>query len=320
MEKPLISIVIPVYNTAKFIDKCILSARAQKYPNLEIVVVNNGSTDTSWDIIEKHAHDDSRIKAYTIEHVPTVKQSRDNCFYRADGEFIIPVDSDDSIAENYVENVWNRQYETDADFVGTTMVHLDTEDKIYMKCPVDNFDYTKIYNGKEAVSHTIGRWEFAINGALMRKQILCNNSVTDPNFEDFTDEYDSRLFLLNCKKVAFCRADYLYLYNPNSVGKSRNFNREKYLINTVRGLLPFIGQNYGRSVEYKRLCGSTVGVINSMLRFLRDNKNRNNKNIVNEGCGLIKDTLKRFQIKYAKGYGLKLVIHILIIRTKLLFI
>ena len=51
MEKPLISIVIPVYNTAKFIDKCILSARAQKYPNLEIVVVNNGSTDNSWDII-----------------------------------------------------------------------------------------------------------------------------------------------------------------------------------------------------------------------------------------------------------------------------
>lgn len=51
----------------------------------------------------------------------------------------------------------------------------------------------------------IAKWEFAINGALMRKQILCDNSVTDLNFEDFTDEYDSRLFLLNCKKVAFCR-------------------------------------------------------------------------------------------------------------------
>ena len=80
-EFPLITIAIPVYNTEEFLENCLKSAIAQDYPNLEILVLNNGSTDNSQSIIDKFAAADNRIVKYYIDHLETDKESKDNTYY-----------------------------------------------------------------------------------------------------------------------------------------------------------------------------------------------------------------------------------------------
>lgn len=62
---PLVSVIVPVYNTEKYLDKCIDSICRQTYKNLEIILINDGSSDNSLDICMKHQEKDSRIKIFS---------------------------------------------------------------------------------------------------------------------------------------------------------------------------------------------------------------------------------------------------------------
>jgi glycosyltransferase involved in cell wall biosynthesis len=251
MNYPKISIVIPVYNAAKFLDKCIQSARIQDYPNLEIVVSNNGSTDDSESIISRYAQQDSRIRAYTIAHVPTVKGSRDCAMAKATGEWVIALDADDSLEEGYVTKLWHRQQETGADWVGACMNFVYPDGTPRRCIPNDSFDFSMQISGLEAARRTLRRgWEIGANGALVRKAIFTvNTSVDNPNCKFYTDEYDTRVILSASRKVAFARANYLYLLNPNSEGKAANWGARKYGLQTYAGLIALTAELFGSGSE-----------------------------------------------------------------------
>lgn len=233
---PLISIVIPVYNSEKYIRKSLESALNQTYPNLEIVVGNNGSNDNSADIIREYVIKHDNISYFEIEHVPTVKQSRDNCIYRAKGEWIVALDSDDLLEPEYVMKLWNRHVETGADWVGGTMVGVDENQNIFFTIPRDNFDYSQIISGVEACKKTFP-WMFSANGALIKKEHYTNLYLDNPNCMLYTDEVDTRIHLINSTCVAFVRANYFYDFNPSSVGRSDNWGRVCYNATTALGLI-----------------------------------------------------------------------------------
>ena len=73
-KEPLINIIVPVYNTEKYIRKCLDSIVNQTYRNLEIIVVDDGSTDSSGDICDEYAHKDARIKAVSYTHLDVYKR------------------------------------------------------------------------------------------------------------------------------------------------------------------------------------------------------------------------------------------------------
>lgn len=248
---PIISIAIPVYNTGKYLSKSLDSVVEQSYKNLEILIVNNGSTDNSLEIINKYACKDNRIKVVSIQHVNTVNESRNNCFINCKSDWIIPIDSDDYIEQNYVEKLWNRHLETEADFVGSCMVHLDLDNNIYLKVPSDEFDYNQILSGRNALDLTLPYWKIAMNGALMNKKIIpaCINNDAKANY---TDECDQRVYLINAKRVAFSNVHYNYNYNPNSTGKKESLTKLTYGMLTGLGLLVYISNKYSKkSLEYK---------------------------------------------------------------------
>lgn len=234
---PLISIVIPVYNSATYIRTSLESALNQTYPNLEIVVGNNGSNDNSSEIIREYVVKHDNISFFEIEHVPTVKQSRDNCIFRAKGEWIVALDSDDSLEPDYVMKLWNRHLETGADWVGGTMVGVDKNKNVFFTIPRDNFDYSQILSGLEACKKTFPWWSFTTNGALIKKDCYTNLYLDNPKCMLYTDEVDARIHLINSTLVAFVRADYFYEFNPNSVGRSDNWGRVRYNATTALGLI-----------------------------------------------------------------------------------
>ena len=260
-DNTMISIAIPVYNSAKFLEKCLDSILAQTYKNLEIVILNNGSTDSSLDIISRYQEIDSRIKCYTIPHVPTETWSRNNAYIKTTAEWVIPIDSDDSIEREYVEKLWQRHIETGAEWVGATMTFVDDNDKIVGRIPKDYFDYSQVLKGKDAVILTLKDWQINGNGALIHRSLIpcITSGETKPLYNV---EYDTRIILYHAKTVAFVKAKYYFGYNPNSFGRKPSYSKVTYVLHSFSGLLPFVLQNYEWDSEEVKV---TSSVCASML-------------------------------------------------------
>ena len=113
---PLVSVVIPMYNAEKFIDKCILHLIHQTYQNLEIIIVDDGSTDNSVSVCQKYADNDSRIKIIKQKNGgPSV--ALNTGLANAHGQWIHFHDHDDFVNLDYFEIMMNAARITDADIL-----------------------------------------------------------------------------------------------------------------------------------------------------------------------------------------------------------
>lgn len=102
----LISIIVPVYNSESQLEKCINSIIYQTYKSLEIILIDDGSTDSSGNICDKYAKTDSRIKVYHQENTGA-SAARNKGIDMSTGKYITFVDSDDYIAENYISVLYS---------------------------------------------------------------------------------------------------------------------------------------------------------------------------------------------------------------------
>ena len=94
MNKPRISIVVPVYNVEEYLEECIESIIKQSYPNIQIILVDDGSTDSSGLICDKYAQNDSRIEVIHQNNAGLV-EARKAGLKRTIGEYVGFVDGDD---------------------------------------------------------------------------------------------------------------------------------------------------------------------------------------------------------------------------------
>lgn len=133
VNKPLISVIVPVYNCEQYLDRCLQSLAVQTWPNLEIILVNNGSTDGSEAILRRYVEMDSRFALYSQEN-KGINGSRNRGLMESHGELVGFVDADD-----YVQP---RMYETLA-------VNLLNSSSDVAIC-----DYTMIYSSWEQ-HHTL---------------------------------------------------------------------------------------------------------------------------------------------------------------------
>lgn len=105
-DSPLISIVVPVYNVEVYLRQCIESIVGQTYKNLQIILVNDGSTDKSAQICKKYAENDCRIEVITQSN-QGISAARNAGIEQVQGQYICFVDSDDFIDAQYVEVLYN---------------------------------------------------------------------------------------------------------------------------------------------------------------------------------------------------------------------
>lgn len=102
MEYPLITIIIPIYNVSKYLVRCINSVISQSYKNLEILLIDDGSTDESGIICDRYKNNDSRIRVFHNNNAGR-SSSRNFGLINACGEYISFVDGDDWISESFIE-------------------------------------------------------------------------------------------------------------------------------------------------------------------------------------------------------------------------
>lgn len=126
----MISVIIPVYNTAKFLSTCIKSVANQTYQDLEIILVNDASTDNSIHICNTFKEKDNRIFLIDKKQNEGVEKARYDGILAATGEYICFVDSDDWLEKDALKRMYEKAVETDADYVEIGMQRVLDRHKI----------------------------------------------------------------------------------------------------------------------------------------------------------------------------------------------
>lgn len=103
---PLISVILPIYNIENFMDRCMESVLSQTYKNLEIIMVDDGATDSCPQMCDEYARKDSRIVVYHKQN-GGLSDARNYGIERAKGEYITCIDPDDCVDKDYVEYLYN---------------------------------------------------------------------------------------------------------------------------------------------------------------------------------------------------------------------
>jgi len=198
---PLISIIVPIFNTEKYLIECIESIRNQSYKNIQIILVNDGSTDKSLEICNLFAKNDSRIIVVNQQN-SGVSSARNNGINISTGEYISFIDSDDYVNKNMIEHLYN------------TLVNNNTEICVLMNYTIKPIKSMRKYGTRltkcEAIRELfLLRFPSSLWAYLYKRDVLCdvrlNNKIHF--FEDF--EFNFRA-LTKVENVALSFENYYY--------------------------------------------------------------------------------------------------------------
>ncbi len=180
--KPLISIIVPVYNVEKYIEKCIDSLLEQSYKNIEIILINDGSSDNSHVICDNLKEKDNRI---TVIHKTNegVSKARNTGIDAMHGDFVTFVDGDDYVSTDFIEVMYNAIEKTGADIstCGHYRVDFDgTLKQVYHLS--DNPDEIIVLSGEESIKNMFyGKTCSASSGSKLYKKHIFS-SLRYPNY------------------------------------------------------------------------------------------------------------------------------------------
>ena len=211
-EMPLVSVVIPAYNAEDTIKECVASVCSQSYQNIEILIINDGSTDMTQMILDSISQRDSRIIVRQIEN-QGVSNARNTGIGNSRGEYVTFVDSDDIISYDYVAVLVNNMIEYDVDMSSVGMVKSSTYSDMLFS---DND--TIVYRGEEVYEELFNSYEGFVCGKLYKTYLIVSNDI---NFEQDIKMCEDLVFniryLLCCKTVSFNPGKkYYYRQSSNS--------------------------------------------------------------------------------------------------------
>lgn len=226
-ENVKMSVIVPIYNVQKYIEQCIESIIHQNYSEIEIILVDDGSNDNCFEICNKYANKDNRIKVIHKENGGLVSARKAGALL-ATGEYIICVDGDDWIESSYVSNYVDiiRKYNPDIVCTGAYAVG---EDRREINNPCNNGLYDKeeiiksifpiLIQPSDGDAFPPSQWAKAFRRDLyLNYQLSVNDHVS--NGEDIACVipciYNAKTIYIDDKNK------YFYRYNPMSISKKKS--------------------------------------------------------------------------------------------------
>ena len=278
----LISIAMPAYNAGKYIAETIESIIAQTYKDWELIIVDDCSTDTTVSIIEQYIKKNNKITLIKRrENSGGCRLPRFDAILAANGEFVCPIDADDTIEEQYLEKLVKRQKETNADIVLGRMVICD-ESQVPKGAtiPQSSYDLGKILSGKDACKETIGGWKIAMAGMLAKTLLYKDYITTAYNIEGnggFHDEIDHRKLILCANCVAMIDAHYLYRQQPLSIIHSSSI-RSYDILGANKKLIKLVEEvfNKDQDITKKALMNYLDSIYRAQQRYYMNKSIYNN--------------------------------------------
>ena len=217
------SIIVPVYNVEKYIDKCLNSVKNQTYKNFEVLVVNDGSPDDSDVIIKKYLKMDKRFK-YFEKVNGGLSDARNYGVKHAKGEYLIFVDSDDYIDVELLEKLNNVLNEEKYDIIRYSATTVFDDGTIVAKHHINDFsgsstDAIKIITSNYLVEPT---WLYAYNRKFYNK-----NKISFPKGMIHEDFGTTLLALSYAKSIRIIDYNgYYYVQRSNSIMSNSDYSKE----------------------------------------------------------------------------------------------
>lgn len=275
------SIIIPVFNIEDYLPECIESVLNQRYQCLEIILVDDGSTDGSGKICDEYMNKDARIK---VIHQQNKGQSsaRNRAIQLAEGEYIIWLDGDDFLQDEAIEcldNLLEKQGKADVVVQHHHLYFCETNtiqdcnctyDKQYETQSIEKiFQY--MYDG---LKYTSATWTITI-----KRRYLLDYQLYFKEGIKHEDSLWSPIAIMNAKKLLFNNNDF-YIYRTDRVGSTMNTPKIKNLFDRFTVieelLLESKKEKYSgkQSRLFEQLCGKMfIGLLIDIGYFAKDNAN-----------------------------------------------
>ena len=211
---PKISVIIPVYNTEKYLHRCINSILTQTYTDFELLLIDDGSTDSSGTICDEYAAKDARVRVFHKEN-GGVSSARNLGLDNAQGEWITFVDSDDYIEENFLKSFDGN---LDADLVLGNMIEKGPLGNLLRNIPSGyHYPLKKALEGNLTKLAFQSPWGKMFRGSLIKKLRFDESMVTGED-HCFILKYvyiAKSLRVLEIENSSECFSHYIYLPPPS---------------------------------------------------------------------------------------------------------
>lgn len=273
---PQISILVAVYNTAPYLPQCLDSLCGQTLRDIQIICIDDCSTDQSPQILADYAQRDARITLLRTPHNSGQAAARNLGLQIATGEFTTFVDSDDWLAPDALEQALGALAQNPAnDCAVMRLIKYYPDDGHEVEHPLHTGGKEAL-TGEEAFMLSLDNW--AIHGVYVVRTTLHKRFPYDASSILYTDDHVTHLHYLNARRVVMCQGRYYYRQNPASTTRACSMRRFACLeadldkrraieAEAAQGHIPHYAAEALRLCETQRWCN----MIGSYL-FLLDNK------------------------------------------------
>ena len=263
----LISVIVPIYNTEKYLVECVESIREQTYSNIEIILVDDGSTDASIEICDEFSKKDSRVRVFHKENEGSAV-AKNFGIQQSKGEYIILVDSDDIVSDKMIEVLYTHIKEKNADIaIGNYYIYDESDKNFYFYVTDKDFSVEELAI-QEIMNRQAGDWRFNSSAfilptfKLIKKELF--KEVQFSNGRRFDDEATMHRFYLLASKIIFIN-DNLYRYRQ----RSGSIMRSKFDLSWARDLV----EVFSKKISDLVLSGLDVSVMRiRFVNLLKDYK------------------------------------------------
>lgn len=275
IRKILFSVLVPVYNVEKYLEKCIDSVLKQTYPYFEVILIDDGSTDQSGSICDWYARSDYRVRVYHQSNHGLI-MARRNAIAKARGNYFLFLDSDDYWDTDVLETINKAIIDTGCDMVIFNYKKV-TPSKSILSEPVFENGTIFEYDKKQRIFEEVIKG-YRLNNLWMK---AVKNSIVD--YSDYfkyrgikyaEDLLQSLPLLYNARRILYLdKPMYNYRMNPQSITHNFNFRCMKD-ITIVRGVvLNYMTAMNMRNATYCKLF--YLNYVNILLAYLSDLCNSN---------------------------------------------
>ena len=254
-----VSVIIPVYNAAQYLERCLDSVINQTLKDIEIICINDCSTDNSLEILEEYASKDNRIKIIDFKENKGVAAARNAGINEAQGEYIGFVDPDDYIDSDFYAQLYKKAYETKADIVKGNDINVVYCDGTKKMLP----------QNESIKEHKINFW-VQFTTAIFKKDFLIKNNIEFPEEMNVCEDivFVTKSAILTNLIEIVPNANYYYIRRDDSLD-SNQYNSQKIdsVINYVRTITNFI-KEYDISLNDKQiLLGRIVAQLDQIRKY-----------------------------------------------------
>lgn len=219
-DNPLISVIVPVFNSEQYLEDCITSVIRQSYKNLELLLIDDGSTDNSGEICDSFSSKDSRIRVIHKKN-GGVSSARNIGLDYAQGELISFLDSDDMLTDDCLQELYIVMLSHSADIVAGTAENEKYHREYFALGDVLWKDDEGLKNSLKDHLFTYATW------AKLYTRKIIGSTRFDEKYK--INEDSLFVFMLLCKKPKFIGKDLpVYIYRKNANSASRSSFSEKY--------------------------------------------------------------------------------------------